>query len=189
MSKARPPAPPTGPKPTRPRARRAGLLVQELADETLVYDLERDRAHCLNRSAALVWQHCDGQTTVSDLARLLQRETDLPADEAIVCMALNRLAKAHLLGERVTLPEAIGGCSRREVLRRLGLAGGLAFLLPAVTSIVAPDVAQAASDITQQACFQDPVANAGKCCADGFFGRRLCVNIGFGFGLCTGSTC
>jgi len=27
----------------------------ELDDETLVYDTVRDRAHCLNRTAALVW--------------------------------------------------------------------------------------------------------------------------------------
>ena len=40
-----------------PRARQDELVVEELPDETLVYDLKRHKARCLNRTAALVWQH------------------------------------------------------------------------------------------------------------------------------------
>jgi hypothetical protein len=39
-----------------PRARRDELVVEELDDETLVYDLERHKARCLNHTAALVWR-------------------------------------------------------------------------------------------------------------------------------------
>jgi hypothetical protein len=53
-------------------------VIQELPDETLVYDLQRNRAHCLNRTAALVWRHCDGQATVADLARSLKDTLNLP---------------------------------------------------------------------------------------------------------------
>jgi hypothetical protein len=38
-----------------PKKRRKGLVVHALPDETLVYDLENDRALCLNRTAALVF--------------------------------------------------------------------------------------------------------------------------------------
>ncbi len=48
-----------------PRARQDELVVEELSDETLVYDLKRHKANCLNRTAALVWQDCDGQTSVA----------------------------------------------------------------------------------------------------------------------------
>ena len=41
----------------KPRARTEGLVVTELPDELLVYDLERHRAHCLNPTAALVFKH------------------------------------------------------------------------------------------------------------------------------------
>ena len=41
-----------------PAAREARLLVRELAEEVLVYDEEGHRAHCLNRTAALVWKSC-----------------------------------------------------------------------------------------------------------------------------------
>src|SRR2546423_15689116 len=48
-----------------PRARDARLVIQELPDELLVYDLERHRAHSLNRTAALVWRHCDWKKSES----------------------------------------------------------------------------------------------------------------------------
>jgi hypothetical protein len=37
--------------PTMPRAREAGFIVRELEDETLVYDADTDRAHCLNQNS------------------------------------------------------------------------------------------------------------------------------------------
>src|SRR6266849_515680 len=108
-----------------PHAREAGLLTQELPDELLVYDLERHRAHSLNRTAALVWRHCDGKTSVAEIAGLLNRELSLPADEQVVWMALARLQRARLLQERVTVPGEGTSYSRRVVMRKLGLAGGL----------------------------------------------------------------
>jgi len=175
------------PRSAKPRARRDGLVVQDLADETLVYDLQRDRAHCLNRTAALVWRRCDGRTSVAGLANLLQDAVGLPAAEAVVWMALERLGKAHLLQERITPPGGAGRYSRREVLRRLSIAAGLAVLLPAVQSILAPEAVQAASGVTAQACFQDPNANAGKCCVDSN-PRRICRRVRRQ-GFCTGAAC
>ena len=69
-----------------PAARQAGLVVRELPGETLVYDLENNKAHCLNGTAALVWRRCDGQTTVAELAQTLHEELGLPADE-VPCAA------------------------------------------------------------------------------------------------------
>ena len=45
--------------------------VERLAGETLVYDLRRHRAHCLNPAATLVWRCCDGRTTVASAAARL----------------------------------------------------------------------------------------------------------------------
>jgi hypothetical protein len=176
---------PDGVPPMKPRARKDGLVVQELPEETLVYDLERNRAHCLNRAAALVWRHSDGRTTPSDLARMLENEVGLPDDEAVVHLALERLAKAHLLeGQAPRLP-APAHYTRRDVLRRLGAAAGLAVLLPAVQSIVAPEAAQAASMITSAQCSANPAGMAGKCCSNN---HRLCINF-FNFGICFGAAC
>ena len=39
------------------------MLVREIGEETLVYDLARHEAHCLNAPAAFVYRQCDGRTT------------------------------------------------------------------------------------------------------------------------------
>jgi hypothetical protein len=126
-----------------PKARAAGLVVREIADEVVVYDLERHRAVCLNRTAALVWKHCDGRTSVAGLSRLLAPELGSPGAEELVWLALEQLGRDRLLEERVARPAALAGVSRRELVRRLGLAAAAS--LPLVTSIIAPTAAQAAS--------------------------------------------
>ncbi len=135
-----------------PLARRDGLLVEELGDETLVYDRESHEAHCLNRSAALVWRHCDGTTTVADMVSLLQQELDIPADESMVWLALDRVEKAQLLRQPPTPARPGIDYSRRAVIRTLGRAGGIALVVPVVASIVAPHAAHAQSCIERAAC-------------------------------------
>ncbi len=76
-----------------PKARKEKLIVKELADETLVYDLENDRAHCLNQTAASVWKHCDGKATVSELAALLEAETNAAVPDAIRTIAPQTIAR------------------------------------------------------------------------------------------------
>ena len=129
-------------QPLPPRARKEGLVIEELPNEMLVYDLKRDKAHCLNPMAALVWRHCDGETSVAEMVRLLQAELKTSVDEELVWLALDQLQKSFLLQERLTRP--LGGrLSRRELVRRLGLTAGVT--LPMITSILAPTVVEAAS--------------------------------------------
>src|SRR5712691_3388551 len=101
-----------------PRARVEGLVIQELPDEVLVYDLDRHRSHCLNRTAAMVWRHCDGRTSVEQMARLLQQELSLSADEEVVRWILDRLGRAHLLQRRHSYPVTEACSSRRALLRK-----------------------------------------------------------------------
>ncbi len=145
-----------------PRPRQDELVVEQLPDETLVYDLKRHKAHCLNRTSALVWHRCDGRTTVAEVAALLERELKISADEAVVWMALDRLGRAHLLKERVTLPADRARYSRREVLRTLRRVAGISLLLPVIESIVSPlAAAQASNCVTVATCEQ--VLNPGQC--------------------------
>jgi hypothetical protein len=46
-----------------PLVRTVDLVIQELGQEILVYDLTCNKAHCLNRAAALVWRRCDGRSS------------------------------------------------------------------------------------------------------------------------------
>ena len=124
-------------------ARNEELVVQDLADEVLVYDLKNHKAYCLNKTAAFIWNHCDGQTAVEDIAKMMEQEWDTPVSDDAVWFALNKLSKAELLQERITLPEAKAGMSRRSAVRRLGFGALLA--IPVVMSIVTPTPAAAAS--------------------------------------------
>lgn len=141
-----------------PLARRDNLVVQEMPEEVLVYDLDRHKAHCLNRTAALVWQHCDGRNDVSDIARLMQNELKAPVDDALVFLALDQLGKDHLLEKRVELPTEVR-ISRRELMRKVGLATAVA--LPIIVSIVAPTPAHAVTCIASG----QPCSATVVCCS------------------------
>jgi hypothetical protein len=162
---------------TLPRARKSQIITKEVAGEVLVYDQNRDEAHCLNSTAAKVWTHCDGVTTVAEMARLLADEMQTPVADEVVWLALEQLRKSRLLqGPLLQKPFARPGqiqqLSRRALVGRLGIAA--AVTLPLVSSIVAPRAAAAAS------CFPSGVlcTNNVQCCSGG------CVNNGRGSFQC-----
>jgi len=136
----------------KPLARTDGLVVNELPEEVVVYDRESHKAHCLNRTAALVWRRCDGRNPVARIAQLIGRDLQTDISEDLVWYALEQLAKDDLLTEKVVpRPEAVVAAtaiagarlSRRELVRRLGLAAVVA--LPLITTIVAPTPVEAAA--------------------------------------------
>lgn len=152
------------------QARREGLVTRELENETLIYDLTRNRAHCLNETAAFVWKNCDGRTTVPQMTEFLRKELNVSVDEKLVWLALDKLGKAHLLEARITLPTEAGRMSRREAVRKLGMGAALA--VPVVMSIVAPTAASAATcaAVGQRTnCMNSQTSSAccSKCCNTG----------------------
>ncbi len=132
-----------------PQARKDRLVIEELPEETLIYDQERHKAHCLNQTAAFVWGRCDGRTSVDGLAKALEDELGIPAGGETVRLALDRLGRAHLLEQRERPERGSPRYSRRHVVRTLAKLG---FAVPMVVSIVSPLSAQAASCITQAQC-------------------------------------
>ena len=123
-----------------PQARRDGLVVQELSGETLVYDLERHKAHCLNAMAARVWTLCDGTRSLEQIAGLVAPELQARDAEEVIQLALADLGKARLLRERPKRSAGVSSSSRREIVKRLGMATAF---LPVVASILAPTAAEA----------------------------------------------
>jgi len=144
---------------TLPLARRARIIVKKLRDEVLVYDLDRDKAHCLNRSAAAVWQCCDGRTTPAQIASKLGKKTGQAIDERVVWLALDQLGRDHLLEQRMNWPASFPSISRREAVRRIGLGATIA--LPVVVSITAPTPAQAGTCKSHGA----PCSTSAQCCS------------------------
>ena len=136
----------------KPLARKDGLVINELPEEVVIYDRESHKAHCLNKTAALVWRRCDGRTTPARIAQSVGRDLQTHVSEDLVWYALEQLAKDDLLTEKV-VPRAAAVAtayatagarlSRRELVRRLGLAAVVA--LPLITTIVAPTPVEAAA--------------------------------------------
>src|ERR1700682_6371927 len=126
----------------RPRARETDLVVHELPDEVLIYDLQRDKAHCLNRTSGFVWKHCDGRNSVEEIVDMLGAEMRTKVDECVVWLALNQLASYNLLQEPAAFHVGMPKISRRGLVRTLGAA---AIMAPLITSIIAPTAAEAAT--------------------------------------------
>jgi len=170
----------------QPLARQASLVVKDVDDETLVYDLETDKAHCLNSTAARVWKSCDGHSTVTKIAEQLSSQGKPAVDESVVWLALDQLEKLKLLDAVPAKPEFLSGLTRRQMIARLGIA---AVALPAIVSIVSPYASAQGSpqqppdtccvnpqDCISGRCIQEPPGfpcivyppnpqNSGKLCA------------------------
>lgn len=131
-----------------PVARKEGLLVETLPDEVLVYDLERKKAHCLNQTAALIWQRCDGRTSVSEIARALSDQLNAPIDEEVVWYGLKHLNKTRLLEEEVARPGDLPSATRRDLIRKIGLAVSV----PLVISVLAPQASALNSGCLDRFC-------------------------------------
>ena len=151
-----------------PPALRDNLVVRQLDDETLVYDLDRDEAHCLNHTAALVWEQCDGRTTAKQAAQRLRPKLGEPVDSDLVWLAVKQLQRYHLVERAKNSPAVF----RRDLVLKYA---PLALALPVIISITAPTTVQAASCVNfgqncslmpccpgQGFCFGNPpTCNAG----------------------------
>lgn len=117
-----------------PLARKDGLVVQDVQDEVLVYDLNSHKAHALNRPAGLIWRHCDGKNSVADIRSLLKNELGSSLSDDFVWLAIDQLIDNDLL-ETSSIPNK-NVFNRREVIRKIGMTTVVA--LPLVASLVAP---------------------------------------------------
>lgn len=149
-----------------PKARDYGLVVQESHDEVLVYDIDTNKAHCLNRSSAIVWKACDGHRTVSDIVREFELTSGDKVSEDFVWLALDQLGTKGLLNAK--LETKVAGKSRREVLKTIGFASVVA--LPVIASLVAPPNALAATSCN---CSSD-----SDCASPAMCTTTMCDNAG-----------
>src|SRR5215813_7903817 len=88
-----------------PKTRSTQIFVQKLPSELVVYDVERNEVHCLNGTAARVWELCDGNHTVAEIAQQLGTDLEPQAAETLVWCALDQFAEKHLLEEAMASPE------------------------------------------------------------------------------------
>jgi len=129
--------------PLKPTAKFDNLVIQELSDEILIYNLENNKAFSLNETSKLVWQNCDGQKEVTQIASEVGKslKQEIPAD--LVWLALDGLKNEGLVNFEGDEKSAFAGFNRREVIKRVGLATMVA--LPLIGSITAPSASHAQS--------------------------------------------
>ena len=152
-----------------PLARTNGLVVQDVPNEVLVFDMETNEAHCLNETAAMVWKYCDGKTSVPQIAEILGENKGSGVNDDLVWLAIDQLNEHKLLEKEVMTKFA--GQSRREVLRKIGLASMIA--LPIIASMAAPRSVLAAvscacttpGDCSTQPCPSTVNCNPSSTCA------------------------
>ncbi len=119
-----------------PKRSRASL-VSEVEGESIVLNHETREIHCLDNAARFIFEHCDGETSIAEIA--LQLRQTLGVGEEYLWSALGGFDEKGLLAEPWVLPET----TRRRFIRKYGTAAALAPL--AITSMLAPAPAEAAS--------------------------------------------
>ena len=139
-----------------PVARNNGLVIHELPGEVLVYDLDTNRAHCLNESAALVWQSCDGTNSVRDIVKQFETCGGGKVDEDFVWLAIDQLNENGLLNNSVR--STFDRQARRQLLKTIGCTSIVA--LPMIASLVAP---QRALGVSSCACTTDLDCSLPQC--------------------------
>ncbi|MBK7705313.1 MAG: PqqD family protein [Acidobacteria bacterium] len=130
-------------KNSTPKSRHDELVVQEVDGELLIYDLRNDKAFCLNPTSALVWQACDGKRSVAEINAYVSEKLNAESNEDLVWLAIDQLKKEKLFDNGPEVKDYFEGMSRREVIKKVGLAS--AVMLPIVASLVAPMAIHAAS--------------------------------------------
>lgn len=148
-----------------PLARNKELVLQETGDELLVYDLKTNKAICLNRTSAFIWQNCDGNRDVPQLVKLIKKEFGSSVDEDFVWLAISQLKKENLIDN--DFPDKFDGISRREVIKRVGLGSLVA--LPIIASLTAPVAGQASSTCdttTTCTCTENSSGRRGQQCTE-----------------------
>jgi hypothetical protein len=148
----------------KPISRKTNVVVQDLKMEVLIYDLTINKAFCLNETSALVYQFSDGTKTVAEISDLMSVKLKTKVSEDLVYLALSELRKEDLLENEAEVFDHFVGLTRRQIIKRVGLASMV--MLPVISSLVAPNAALAQSGGTftiGQSCTAPSQCASGTC--------------------------
>ena len=107
----------------KPLARKSGVFAENLPEEVVLYDKISDKVHCLNKTAAAVWENSDGSKTVDDLMRVVEAKCGGPTDRKLVLQALEELKEAGLMVAGSGMISDAALPSRREAVGKMVMAG------------------------------------------------------------------
>lgn len=166
-----------------PLALSEDIIIQNYDNETLVYNLKTNKMFHLNETSSLVWQFCDGRNSIEQISREVSQKLNTYASEEIVWLTLQYLQTNKLLAQNVEPESSLNKISRREMIRKAGLATVVAF--PLITSVVAPSAISAASGAENAGCTNDCTDSSSMCgCVNAGCSNGTLVNIDVSVGLC-----
>ena len=128
-------------RPLRPVARNEDLLVEEIHDETVVFDTRSREAHCLGPLAAVVFAHCDGQTSTDELVALRPTSWASLWTQSACTMPWRSWRSGSLLADA----SQQDGLSRRQMIKRSAVTGGVVASAPLIASVFPPTAAAAST--------------------------------------------
>lgn len=87
--------------------RRADLNVRLVDGEVVVLDRQSNLIHQLNQAASFIWDRCNGQSTVAEIANQLATAFDVDATMAVhdVAIIIRRFHCLGLMETASNLPE------------------------------------------------------------------------------------
>jgi hypothetical protein len=106
-----------------PLARKSEIFSENLQEEVVLYDKTNNKVHCLSKTAAAIWESCDGSRTVDDLAHIIEAKLGAPADRNLVLLALEELEKAGLMEAGGGIVSDAEFTSRREAVGKIAVVG------------------------------------------------------------------
>ena len=107
----------------KPLVRKRDIFVENLPEEVVLYDKSNNKVHCLNKTAAAIWESCDGTRTVGELAHIAGAKLGVPPDRKVVMQALAELDKADLLEAGRGMVSNPAFATRRKAVGKIALAG------------------------------------------------------------------
>ena len=132
---------------------RPGLLRHRLDEQTLVYDPRDDKVHLLDPTTACVLEMLEqGSWSPARLSEEVARRMNVAASDELLSLSLEELRKADLLDTSSAQLASVPDIRRREMLRKVGLVGAAALLIPAITTLTATPAYAVSCGLLNTAC-------------------------------------
>ena len=145
---------------------RPGLLHHPLDGQVLVYDPRVDRVHLLDPTTACVMELLrEGGHDLDAIVTETTMRIGVPSDINIVKLAFEELRQAELLEPSTFEWQTEDGFSRREVVRKLAVAGIASVLIPTIATLTASrGYAQGTLLGVGSSCTTNGQCQSNRCC-------------------------
>ena len=146
---------------------RPGLLRHSMDEQILVYDPREDTVHLLNPTTACVLDLLqEGGWSEERMRDEVARRMKIEPSAELLSLAFDELRKADLLDTSDAPIAPVSDLARREMLRKIGLAGAAALLIPVITTLTASPASAACTGLLTSG----QVCTTGTQCCSGICG-------------------